>query len=491
MEFFTPQEFWLLAPEGVLALAGLVLLVASASRQGFPHREAAGVALLGIGVAAGLVVAVHSRFSEPRLILSGGFALDAYGRAWKLVILTGVALVVLLSARAVEHAAVRAGEYYALLLLAACGMLVMAGGNNLLTLWLGLELLALPSYILAGYFREQRAAAEAALKYFVLGVLSSAILLYGVSLLYGVTGTLRLDHLANALPGAGADGSLAAFGWLLVLAGLFFKVAAAPFHVWTPDVYEGAPTPITTFLAVASKAASFALLVRVVRVGLEPGRSEWQIVVAAVSVLSMVWGNLAALTQQNVKRLLAYSAIAHSGYALVGVLAASPRGLTAVLFYVLAYALFTAGAFAVVIVLERGQYVRQSCSDYAGLARRAPRLAAAMLVFLVALTGIPPTGGFVGKFLLFAAAVEAGWTWVAVVGVVTSAISLYTYFRIVVYMYQQAPEPAAALAPAPLPMGPALATVVVLAVAATLALGILPGPALEWAAAALPLGPPP
>jgi NADH-quinone oxidoreductase subunit N len=494
---FDAREFWFLAPEAMLAVTGLLLLVTSAWSRGgarggppswlFPAATLAGLA------AAAVLVWVEPVSPQPRLILGGAYAVDAFARAWKLLTLGGSLLVVLVSWRAVAPTEPRVGEYYALLSLAACGMLVMAAGNDLLTLWIGLELLALSSYILVGYFRRQRAAGEAALKYFVLGVLSSAILLYGISLLYGITGTLRLDELAQALPAAKASGSLAALGWLLLLAGLFFKVAAAPFHVWTPDVYVGAPTPVTTFLAVASKAASFALLVRVVRVGMPAETSEWQLVVAAVAVLSMVWGNLAALTQSNVKRLLAYSAIAHSGYVLVGVLAASTRGQAAVLFYLVAYAAFTAGAFAVVIALEEGRYVSQDCSDYRGLAQRAPGLAAAMLIFLLALTGIPPTAGFVGKLNLFAAAIEAGWTWVAVVGVVMSALSLYTYFRVVVFMYQmpeEAPDSPAGVARGRVGLGPAMAIVLIACLAATLLLGLLPGPVLFWAADAAPWGAP-
>ncbi len=283
------------------------------------------------------------------------------------------------------------------------------------------------------------------------------------------------------MPRAIARGSLLVpLGWILLSAGLLFKVAAVPFHVWTPDVYIGAPTPVTAYLAAASKAASFAILLRIFYSALGAVRADWQLVVALVAALSMIWGNLAALTQDNVKRMLAYSSVAHAGYVLVGVVAANEIGGWAVLFYLLAYSLITLGAFGTVILLERREYAGESCADYAGLARRSPFLAAMMLIFMVALTGIPPTGGFVGKFYLFAAAVQSGWTWLAVVGVVTSAISLYYYFRIVVFMYQQE---AGSATPAPAPAR-GVSIAIALCAAATLVLGLWPGPFIDWARAA-------
>jgi NADH-quinone oxidoreductase subunit N len=266
-------------------------------------------------------------------------------------------------------------------------------------------------------------------------------------------------------------------GWLLLAAGLLFKVAAVPFHVWTPDVYVGAPTPVTAWLAVASKTASFAILLRIFYEGLGSLKMDWQMIVAIVAVATMVWGNLAALTQDNVKRMLAYSSIAHAGYILIGLLAVSEVGLWSILFYLLAYTFITLGVFGTVILLERREYAGETCADYAGLARRSPFLAAMMLLFMVALTGIPPTGGFVGKFYLFAAAVKAGWGWVAVIGVLTSAVSLYYYFRIVLYMYLKDSDQTT---PTPI-KSPALVWSIALCALATLILGIYPGPFIEIA----------
>lgn len=474
------RDIALIGPELLLAAAGLLLLVAGAIGKGLSQRDAARVAGFGLALSAAVLFEVRSVVGAvPARLFGGSLVLDGYAFFWQLLALASVALVVLLSSREVEAIASRASEYYALLLIATSALMLMVAALDLLTLWIALETMALSSYVLAGIFTRERRSNEAAIKYFVLGALSSAILLYGISLLYGATGTLELSGLAQAMPAAITQGSrIAPLGGLLVLAGLFFKIAAAPFHFWVPDVYVGAPTPITAFLASASKLASFAVLGRVLLHAFGGVRIEWQPVVAGVAVASMIWGNVGALTQSNVKRLLAYSSIAHAGYLLIGVLAASETGLWAAMFYAAAYAFMTIGAFSVVALLSRGEYAAESCSDYAGLSRRSPFLAAAMLVFLIGLTGIPPTGGFFGKVFLFAAAVEAGWTWVAVVGVLTSALSLYFYFRIVVFMYfSSAAEPAGAIErPSP---SRAVSAAIGFCAALTLALGIFPGPLID------------
>jgi NADH-quinone oxidoreductase subunit N len=473
-----PQEFLLLAPEILLAGAGLLLLLVGTVGKGLGNRESVLVALVGLGLSGFLLVRVHTSLPGRALILGGTFVLDGFSFFWKALVLLGTALTILLSVRFVEEARYRATEFYSLLLLATSGTMFMASGYTLLTIWISLETMALSSYILAGYFKREERSAEAALKYFILGALSSGILLYGISLLYGATGTVQLAGLYRSLdPVAVQHDALVALGWLMLAAGLFFKVAAVPFHVWVPDVYVGAPTPVTAWLAVVSKSASFAILLRIFYEGLGPLKLEWQWVIAVISAATMIWGNLAALTQKNVKRMLAYSSIAHAGYVLIGVLSISEIGLWSVLFYLLAYTFITLGAFGTVILLERREYAGETVSDYAGLSRRSPFLAAMMLIFLLALTGIPPTGGFVGKVYLFAAAIQAGWTWVAVIGVVTSAISLYYYAQIVVQMYLQDSEQNT-----PVPLhAPALVGVVAFCALATLALGILPGPFIELA----------
>jgi NADH-quinone oxidoreductase subunit N len=471
-----PQEYLLLAPEILLASAGLLLLLAGSIGRGLGNRESALVTIVSLALTAGVLLRVHSVIPGRLLILNGSFVLDGFSFFWKLLVLVATALTVLISIRFIDEGNYRATEYYSLLLLATSGMLFMASGYTLLTIWIGLETMALASYILAGYFKRERRSNEAALKYFILGALSSGILLYGISLLYGATGTIQLADLSESLRDVGVN-PLVPLGWLMLAAGLFFKVAAVPFHIWTPDVYVGAPTPVTAWLAVASKAASFAILLRIFYEGLGSLRVEWQTVVAIVSAVTMIWGNVAALTQDNVKRMLAYSSIAHAGYVLIGVLAVSQVGMWSVIFYLLAYTFITLGAFGTVIVLERREYAGETAADYAGLARRSPFLAAMMLLFMVALTGIPPTGGFVGKFYLFAAAVQTGWSWVAVIGVLTSAISLYYYFRIVLNMYLRDSDQTT---PVPL-KAPALVGAIAFCALATLALGIIPGPFIELA----------
>jgi NADH-quinone oxidoreductase subunit N len=473
-----PQEFLLLLPEIVLAVGGMVLLVLGSLGRGISNRVAATGSLIAVAVTALLVFWVQGRAPVGDPILAGMFVLDAYALFWKVVLLLATALTILLSVRFMDEGEYRAGEYYSLILLATTGMLLMVSGFHLLSIWLSLELMALSSYILAGYFKNETRSNEAALKYFVLGALSSGILLYGLSLIYGGTGTLSLSDLPQGLIAATSEGNLlVGVGWILLAVGLFFKISAVPFHVWTPDVYVGAPTPVTAYLAAASKAASFAILIRIFIQGLGPVVVDWQVIVAAVASLSMIWGNIAALTQTNVKRMLAYSSIAHAGYILLGLLAASATGLWAAMFYALAYTFITMGAFGTVILLERREYAGETLDDYAGLAQRAPLLASLMLIFLLALTGIPPTGGFFGKVYLFAAAVEAGWTWVAVIGVLTSAISLYYYMGIVVQMYFKDSEETT---PVPL-RSPLLGATLIFCAVATVILGIFPGFFVDFA----------
>ncbi len=474
-------EYFLLAPEFFLAFAAMGLLLLGTAKRQLTSRSAARFCQISLVITGAMLWWVHIQVPEARSILSGMFVIDGFSMFWKVLLLLATFLTVLLSVRYLEESDYRAGEYYSLILFATVGMLFMASGDSLLSIWISLETMALSSYVLAGYFKRELKSNESALKYFVLGALSSGVLLYGISLLYGATGTVQLESLASALAEIG-NTPLVSLGWLMLAAGLLFKVAAVPFHVWTPDVYVGAPTPVTAFLAAASKTASFAILVRIFYRGL--GGLDWQMMIAIVSVASMIWGNIAALTQTNVKRMLAYSSIAQAGYILIGVLAVNEIGLWAVLFYLMAYVFITMGVFGTVILLERKEYAGEEFGDYAGLSSRAPLLAAMMTLFMLALTGIPPTGGFVGKVYLFAAAVEAGWIWVAVIGVLASAVSLYYYFAVVVQMYfkksdQQTPVPLTA---------PALVGAIIFCAIATLALGLIPGPFIEMVkSAALPL----
>jgi NADH-quinone oxidoreductase subunit N len=332
--------------------------------------------------------------------------------------------------------------------------------------------LSLSSYILAGYYKNEEKSTEAAMKYFVLGAVSSAILLYGISLIYGVCGSLNLFDIAKAMSALITNDALM-FGIMLLGAGLCFKVAAVPFHVWTPDVYEGAPTPITAFLSTASKAAAFSIFARIFYVALPHFQLDWSNVLAAVAALSMIIGNLAAITQDNVKRMLAYSSIAHAGYVLMGIIALNAAGIRGVLLYSVVYVFANLGIWATVLMLRRHTYAGERVDDFEGLSRRAPFWAFAMFVFLLSHGGIPPTAGFLGKYFLFAAAVQAGFGWLAVVAVLMSAVSMFYYLRLVVAMYLREGRDADVAITGPLRL------VVGIALAVTLLFGFLPSPLID------------
>ena len=468
-----------LLPELVLATLAMVVLLAGLASGKPRHGLLSAGAVLALA-ATGVTLWLAAGATDPAAhFFSGMFALDRFAVFFKTLFLLSSALVVLLSLDYLKRNDYRPGEYLALVMFATVGMMTMASGVNLAVIYVGLELMALSTYILAGYFRREVKSHEAAAKYFVLGALSSGILLYGLSLIYGATGTLDLATLARGLAGA-KPGPTAVVGVALLACGFLFKVAAVPFHVWTPDVYEGAPTPITAFMSVGPKAAAFAMFLRVFVGGLAPLAASWVWLVGAAAVLTMIWGNVAALTQDNVKRMLAYSSIAHAGYALVGLVAGGPAGVNSVLFYMLVYTVTNLGAFGFVIMLESRGYAGETVADYAGLARRHPAAAFGMLLFMLSLGGIPPTAGFMGKLYLFAAAVNAGYVWLVVVAVVMSAVSLYYYLRIVLQMYLREGDGAE---PAELVAAPWTERVIWVCGAAVLLIGVLPAPFLAAARA--------
>jgi NADH-quinone oxidoreductase subunit N len=467
-------DWFLLSPELFLTSAGLLLLaLAAVFKKG--HDEFVGfLAFLFVGVTAVLlaIVSAHpARQAGP--ILAGMFVVDNFAIFFKFTILLSIALTILASIGFLGSAPYPAVEYFALLLFAGVGMLFMVSGSNLISIYVALELMALSSYILAGYFKGQVKSTEAALKYFILGAFSSAVLLYGLSLVYGVGGKLGLTELAQMYAGTERT-NLVVLGILLVLAGLLFKIAAVPFHVWTPDVYEGSPTPVTAFFAVGPKLAAYAILARIFYVGFPKFHADWGLIVALVAAATMIWGNLAALLQTNVKRMLAYSSIAHAGYALLGVLGfRTPFGLWGILVYLLAYTFMNFGAFALVIFLETRGYAAETVSDFNGLARRNMPAAIVMLVFLLSLAGIPPTAGFIGKYYLFTAAMKAGYAWLAVLAVLASAVSLFYYFRIAAAMFFSEGEGAR------LESSLTLTAATVVCAAGTLIIGIAPERVLE------------
>jgi NADH-quinone oxidoreductase subunit N len=449
----------------VLTGGALLVLVVDVLLPRAKAGVLAWVALVVLGATAAALVPFTATHT---VIAHGLIAVDRFALFFKIVFLVAAAITVLMSTRYLEVEGASPGEYYFLVLCATLGMMIMAGGIDLITIFIGLETMAVSFYILAGFIKPNPRSNEAAVKYFLLGAFSLGILLYGMSLLYGLSGTTALRPMATALLGQERDPRLV-LAVILVVAGVGFKIAAVPFHMWAPDVYEGAPTPITAFLSVGSKAASFAMLLRIFLEGLPTMAADWRLLFYTLAIVTMTVGNLAAVTQTNVKRMLAYSSIAQAGYVLIGVAVGTSRGVSAMLIYLFIYAFMQLGAFAVVVLLRRRDVVGDELKDFSGLNVRQPFAAFAMLLFMLSLGGIPPTAGFMGKFWLFSAAIDAGYVWLAVIGVLNSAISLYYYVRVVVFMYLKrdttGSEPRTS---------PALAVALGVAVVATIVLGVYP-----------------
>ena len=467
-------DFYNILPELVLTAGSLVVLIADVL---LPRRSGGWLAWITL-IVIGATLASLVPFRETRVEVANGLiAVDQFALFFKIVFLGAAALTVLMSVRYLEIEGASPGEYYFLILCATLGMMIMAGGIDLITIFIGLETMAVSFYILAGFIKPNQRSNEAAVKYFLLGAFSLGILLYGMSLMYGLSGTTNLRVMAMTFAGQESDPRLI-LAVMLVAAGVGFKIAAVPFHMWAPDVYEGAPTPITAFLSVGSTAASFAMLLRIFLEGLPSMKPEWRVLFEGLAIVTMTVGNLAALTQSNLKRMLAYSSIAHAGYVLIGVVAGTPRGVAAMLIYVLVYAFMQLGAFTVIVLMRRQDVVGDELKDFSGLHVRHPFAAFAMLMFMLSLGGIPPTAGFMGKFWLFGAAIDAGYVWLAVIGVLNSAISLYYYIRIVVFMYVK--KETAGSEPT---MSPALGIALAVAVIATIALGVYPRLLFELAEA--------
>jgi NADH-quinone oxidoreductase subunit N len=466
---------WLsILPVLILSAWGMVLLIVEL----FVPKERSSLigwlSMLGIvGAMAASMALGANRFSG----FSGMVVLDPMAAFISIVGLLATLLTVWASLNYIRDRGIERGEYYALLLFSTSGILLMAQAANLIVVFLGLELLSIPLYILAGFAHPQPESEEAAIKYFLLGAFATGFLVYGIALVYGATGTTDLARLAEAAQ-TGRNATLLLVGAGLIIVGLGFKVAAVPFHMWTPDVYEGAPTPITGFMSVGAKAAGFAALLRVLLFGLGALRLDWMPVLAILSALTMILGNVVALTQTNLKRMLAYSSIAHAGYMLMGLAAGTVAGLSAVLFYLLSYTFTNIGAFAVLTALAQGKSEDQTFPQYAGLSRKHPWLTAAMAFFMLSLTGVPPAGGFIGKYYLFLAAVDANLGWLALIGVLTSVISAFFYLRVIVDMTMREPE-----RETPSGIYPALVTTLVVTALGTLVLGVWPGPWLQMAQA--------
>lgn len=444
------------------------------------------VALLGVAAAAGGIYEQALKFNSvrenrPDMPAVFGFqstvSVDGFALVFSMLFLAATGLVILLSIRYLDLEREQEGEFYALVLLSCVGMMFLASGSDLIVLFLGLETMTLSLYVLSGYLRREKRSNEAALKYMLLGGFSTGIMAYGFSILYGLTGSTNIWEIGNILDRRAQILGLGRVDWLVVLAfttvaaGLFFQVAAVPFHQWAPDVYEGAPTPIAAYVSVGSKTASFALLVRLfiwVFGGTQP---MWQFLVAGVAVASLTWGNIAALTQSNVKRLLAYSSISHVGYILLGLVAANETGALGILYYLMAYGFMTIGAFAVVVVLRQRGLIGDELDDLDGLYQRSPAAAVLLLIFMLSLAGIPPTAGFMGKYFIFLSLIETHHPILAIFAALYIVPAVYYYFRVVVHAWMNRPSDE----PAP-QMSSAQAVALGVALFVTLAAGLYPEP---------------
>jgi NADH-quinone oxidoreductase subunit N len=472
MQTPTSSDLIAILPTTVLVVWSLALLLVGLV---VPRRlrsvVLAALALVGFGV---VLLVCLVRWDDPVTGFGGSVVLDNYSLFLSIVFSIAGILTVLLSLNYLRDRQIDKFEFFPLLLLSISGMTLMSSVNDFVVLFIALELLSIPLYILAGFARPETRSEEAAVKYFMLGAFASAFLIFGIALVYGGTGTTLFLEISEGASSGDLPLTLAGLG--LILVGLGFKVAAVPFQMWTPDVYEGAPTPVTGFMSVGAKAAGFAALGRVLLLTLPSFSADWVPIVAALAALTLILGNLVAVVQDNIKRMLAYSSIAHAGYLMMGVAAHNDRGLAALLFYLFAYAFTNLGAFAVLAMMARREGEDLSFAAYSGLAKRQPWVAAAMALFMFSLTGIPPTGGFVGKYYIFWATVEARLAWLAVLGVLTSVVSAYFYLRVVVSMYLSEPS-----SQTPVRLYPTLATALFLAAIATLILGLWPNPVLDMA----------
>ena len=456
-------------PEIVMTCLALLILLADLVIK---RKET--IAFLSI---VSVAVVTYLLAGSSGITFNGMFIADGYSLFFKLIFMLNVILTVLISVKYIAIEKVNFGEYYSLILFSTLGMMLMASAGDLITLYLGLELMALSTYVLAGFLRHDIKSNEAAMKYFLLGAFASAFLLYGISMIYGLTGTTDLHAISSYISQKGLSGNPVLMLSMIMFAVAFsFKIAAVPFHMWAPDVYEGAPTSITAFMSVGPKAAGFAVLGRVFMVAFSSAQIEWAEIFVPISILTMAVGNIIALSQTNIKRMLAYSSIAHAGYMLLGIIAGTPEGMASVLNYLFIYAFMNIGAFAVVIMLRSEGFKGDNISDYEGLAKTHPLAAALMLVFMFSLTGIPPTAGFMGKFYIFMSAISAGYTWLAVTAVIFSAISAYFYLRIVMYMYMKEPKTAVQLS-----VSPGIALALTITVIAVLLIGVLPSKVINVA----------
>ena len=463
-------------PEIILTIMGTVLMVLDPvinrrSSNAFGH-------LTLLSLVAALVGSLYA-YTQAGTAFGGILVVDGFATFFRVLVIAVGILTVLPSYRFLRRQDAETSEYHALLLYSIAGQCLMASANELIMIFLGLEISSISSYILAGYLRDDKRANESSLKYFLLGSFATGFFLYGVAFIYGSTGTVNLSAVHAALTGPNAPSPVfTGVAAALMFVGLGFKVSASPFQVWAPDVYQGAPTPVTAFLSAGPKAAAFAIFFRIFMTAFAPIASGWEPLVWISALLSMTIGNFAALMQANVKRLLAYSSIAHAGYVMVALTARSDVGTAAAMFYLAAYAFMNIGAFAVVSHLSGKGEKYQNVDDFAGLGQKQPLTAAMLTIFLLSLIGVPLTGGFFGKFYIFKAALESHLVWLTVLGLLNSAVAAYYYLRLLVVMYMREPSEATANIE---PLTPGLRAALLLPALGTLVLGIFPSWVLEFA----------
>ncbi|MGA8619944.1 MAG: NADH-quinone oxidoreductase subunit N [Candidatus Sulfotelmatobacter sp.] len=465
------DDYLRILPEIVLSVFGMIVMLLEPLLDEKKSQKVLGLIALG-GTLAG-IWATRFMAQSPGLAFWNTVQVDGFSVFFHVLVIAIAAVAILSSYEYMAVQRIRAGEYYALILFSVVGMALMSSAIELVLIFIALEISSISSYVLAGFRRREASSAESSLKYFLLGSFATAFFLYGVALMFGATGSTNIDQISRTLR-AGPIPLLAFVAVAFMFVGLGFKVAAAPFHIWTPDVYEGAPAPVVGFMSTAPKAAAFAVLLRIVFV-INVHALFWVIWVAAA--LSMTLGNLGAMVQDNVKRLLAYSSIAHAGYLLVAFAASPDPGTSAAMFYTAAYAAMNLGAFAVVSHFANAGERYVTLEDYEGLGRSSPLLAATLTIFLLSLIGIPMTGGFFAKFYVFSAAVKANLIWLTVIGVLNSGVGAYYYLRIIVRMYMR--ESRKEVPVTPVPFAPRLAIAVCLA--ATIYLGVFPGSVLQYA----------
>jgi len=471
------QSILVSSPEIIVIFGACLTLLVALTKNKHQMAILTGLSLTVVAAAASASVMLSA---TTQTAYGGTFVVDGFANFFKTVIYLVTALTLLMSGRYLMEEGIAEGEYHALILFALSGMMIMVSGRDLLVIYMGLELQALAFYVLAGYLRHDPRSNEAALKYVILGAVSSGIFLYGFSLVYGLTGTTELTGLSQALSAEPFSEPALILAIIFLVTGLIFKVGAVPFHMWVPDVYEGAPTPITAYLSVASKAAAFAIILRIFLDALSPVAGIWIDAVIAISVLTMAIGSFVALVQTNIKRMLAYSSIAHAGFALLGIIAGDQDGVASVMLYLLIYSFMNLGIFAIVVMMRSGDVRGDKIEDYAGLAAIHPIWALLTLIFLFSLAGIPPTAGFFAKFYILVALVQKGYVGLAVIAVLLSAVAAYFYIRIVMLMYMKPASRRFTLA-----LTPALRLVLIIAGIGTVGIGLAPSWFLDQAQSAV------